>query len=61
MYIDVQELSGELPETEKETKAKKETEAEKDSDYILPESNSRYLTDGRRRRTQSERNQLCEE
>jgi hypothetical protein len=45
VYIDVQELSGELPETEKETKAKKETEAEKDSDYILPESNSRYLTD----------------
>lgn len=39
VYIDVQDLLGDLPETETET----ETEA--DSAYILPESNSRYLTD----------------
>lgn len=43
VYIDVQELSGELPETESETT--KETEPEKNDDYILPESDSRYLTE----------------
>lgn len=41
VYVDVQELSGELPETEKET----ETEYGKDRDYILPESDSKYLTE----------------
>lgn len=41
IYIDVQELLGELPETEKET----ETETEAEEDYILPESNSKYLTE----------------
>ncbi len=42
VYIDVQELLGDLPETETE---ETERETETDSDYILPESNSRYLID----------------
>lgn len=45
LYIDVQELSGELPETEPETKKETEPEVDMDADYILPESNSKLLTD----------------
>lgn len=45
LYIDVQEFSGELPETEPETKKETEPEVDLDADYILPESNSKLLTD----------------
>ncbi len=40
VFIDVKKLYGEPRETESETEEKPESD-----DYILPESNSRYLTD----------------
>ena len=52
VFIDVKEMQGEIQETEMETKETeskeeetKETEREMDDAYILPESNSRVLTE----------------
>lgn len=41
VYMDVQKIDGELPETEK----KEETETQADDDYILSDSNSKVLTE----------------